>query len=104
MTTQRAISAKIDYSVFEKLEKEAYATATPKNRVINQAIANYVALRDQRRRLFCSADADYLLRELEKYLRLSGFGHQVDLVKRKNPRAFAPSAADPNGSTPSTRR
>lgn len=104
MIHQRAISAKIDSSVYEQLEKEAYSSALPKNRIINIAIQKYVAMLDLKRRLYCTNNTDYLAPLLEEYLRQSGFGFQVDLVKRKNPRAFAPSAADPNGSTPSSRR
>lgn len=49
MITTKPISFKIDKELLEKLDMECYVSAKKRNRVINQAISEYIELMDIRR-------------------------------------------------------
>lgn len=71
MITQKAISAKIEYGVFEELERESFTSGKKKNRIINDAIRMYVDMQDLKRYLACvktdSKRFHMTYRILEKY-------------------------------------
>lgn len=46
MVNQKALSLKLDLSVFDSLEKESYVSSVSKNRVINNAVGFYVNVLD----------------------------------------------------------
>lgn len=53
MRTQKAISAKINYLLLERLERESFVSCKKKNRIINEAIRMYVDMKDLERYFSC---------------------------------------------------
>lgn len=60
MVTQTPISFKIATDSLKELDKEAYIQASPRNRIINEAIVIYLELVDLNRAIRARCSPDYI--------------------------------------------
>lgn len=67
MITTRPVAVKMDYGIYAELEKEAYASGVPKNRIINKAVEHYIEWMDDRRRATATGTRldEYIPTEME---------------------------------------
>lgn len=68
MVTQKPISAKIDLSTLEELDLECYICGRARNRVINDAIKFYIAVKDLARAPFKPTPDELAEQLLKKYI------------------------------------
>lgn len=68
MVMQKPISAKIDLSTFEELELECFIQGRARNRLINDAIKFYIAVKDLKRSPFKPTIEELADQILKKYI------------------------------------
>ena len=68
MITQKPISLKINESIYFQLEMEVSVSGTPRNRLINAAIAHYIKYLDTKRKVAVWRGTDEAIRVADDYL------------------------------------
>lgn len=64
MVNQKALSLKLDLSVFDSLEKESSCSAVSKNRIINNAVEFYIEVLDHVRHEGSCVLCDHVVEKL----------------------------------------